>query len=444
MSTENEYSFNSIKTDMEEAKESTIFFSPLDDERYSEINLDTALREQVSANTANIAKHEEFISENIDVKETVSNLEIRIEEFDNFNYVVHDDFNGNIINRESIDDLEKIVNDLRQIVYELVRDYGTHLNTGDLKYQNQIATETIEELNKILTDSKENILPIRDVVGEVKDARLSYFGNRIENNLKERLIQDFKVISDKLDELEEFEQVKDVINDLQNQINDIIENGVRQDIIEDIYKEIDAIKKDIEWMKENGWGGGGTDPVPPEADLPDAGIIQECLNVFLITNTTLFRMRSVVEENEGLIDYILFQIAQGNLTAEKIFECYPYLEEKIRSRVISRMSVKYSLNKNMASSKTVTELTETYADDIIDETPAEKLNRLVQDTLNVFIKTNATTVRTREVIEEEKKLVDYLVVQIIEGRLSYEEVCEDYKHLEIDIYNKYIEMGGEL
>ena len=63
MSTENEYSFNSIRTDIQEAKESTIFFSPLD-EKFTEINLDTALREQVSANTANISKHEAFIDEN--------------------------------------------------------------------------------------------------------------------------------------------------------------------------------------------------------------------------------------------------------------------------------------------------------------------------------------------------------------------------------------------
>lgn len=102
MSTENEYSFNSIKTEIDETRESAIFFSPLD-EKFTEINLDTALREQVSENTANISKHEAFISENSDLKNIVEGLEIKIEEFDNFNYVIHEDFDGNIINRDSID-----------------------------------------------------------------------------------------------------------------------------------------------------------------------------------------------------------------------------------------------------------------------------------------------------------------------------------------------------
>ena len=55
MSTEKDYSFNSIKTEIDETRDSAIFFSPLD-EKFTEINLDTALREQVSANTASISR----------------------------------------------------------------------------------------------------------------------------------------------------------------------------------------------------------------------------------------------------------------------------------------------------------------------------------------------------------------------------------------------------
>ena len=437
MSTENEYSFNSIKTEIDETRESAIFFSPLD-EKFTEINLDTALREQVSENTANISKHEAFISENSDLKNLVEGLEIKIEEFDNFNYVIHEDFDGNIINRDSIDSLEKIVNDIRQIVYQLVRDYGTHLNTGDLKYQNQLATETLEELNQLITDNKENLLPIRDVINEVKDSRVSFFVGDVRPSLRERLIIDFKHISDKLKELSEFEEIRDIINTLQEQINDIIENGVRQDIIDDIYLEIEKIKEDIEWLKEN--GGGGTGP-KPEADLPDAGIIQQCLNVFLITNTTLFRMRGIVEENEDLIDYIVFQISQGYLTFDKIKECYPYLEKAIEDRLINKYITNYKLNKERLAAQTATELIETFSDEIAEETDTEKLNRLIQVALNVFIKTNSTAVRTKSVLDEEHNLVEYIVAQIIAGRMDRVEICKEYPHLEEEIFNRLIELG---
>ena len=439
MSTENEYSFNSIRTDIQEAKESTIFFSPLD-EKFTEINLDTALREQVSANTANISKHEAFIDENSNLKELVENLEVKIEEFDNFNYVIHEDFDGNLVNRESIDDLEKIVNDIRQIVYQLVRDYGTHLNTGDLKYQNQLATETLEQLNQLITDSKENLLPIRDVVNEVKDSRVSYFVGDVRPSLRERLIIDFKHISERLKELSEFEEVREIINTLQRQINDIIENGVRQDIIDDIYSEIEKIKEDIEWLKENGGGGGGTGP-KPEADLPDAGIIQQCLNVFLITNTTLFRMRGVVEENEDLIDYIVFQISQGYISFDKIKECYPYLEEAIQNRLVDKYITNYRLNRDRLEAQTAIELIDTFSDEIAEETDTEKLNRLIQVALNVFIKTNSTAVRTKSVLEEENNLVEYIVAQIIAGRMDRVEICKEYPHLEKAIFDRLMELG---
>ena len=367
-------------------------------------------------------------------------MEVKIEEFDNFNYVIHEDFDGNLVNRESIDDLEKIVNDIRQIVYQLVRDYGTHLNTGDLKYQNQLATETLEQLNQLITDSRENLLPIRDVVNEVKDSRVSYFVGDVRPSLRERLIIDFKHISERLKELSEFEEVREIINTLQRQINDIIENGVRQDIIDDIYSEIEKIKEDIEWLKENGGGGGGTGP-KPEADLPDAGIIQQCLNVFLITNTTLFRMRGVVEENEDLIDYIVFQISQGYISFDKIKECYPYLEEAIQNRLVDKYITNYRLNRDRLEAQTAIELIDTFSDEIAEETDTEKLNRLIQVALNVFIKTNSTAVRTKSVLEEENNLVEYIVAQIIAGRMDRVEICKEYPHLEKAIFDRLMELG---
>ena len=438
---ENEYSFSSIKEEVTEAKETTVFFSPLD-ETYTEINLDTALREQVSANTAKLAEHEIFISDNQDIKEVVEELGNRIQEFDGFNYVIHDDFDGNIDNYEEVPSLEKIVNDIRQIVYALRRDYGTLMNTGDLIYQNQEATKTIEELNRILEDNQNNILPIRNVVNEVKNARVTYFGEQEKENLKARLSYDFSVVATELEKVAQYEGLKDVIADLQSQINDIIENGVRQDIIDAIYVELNKIKADIEWLKENGGGGGGTKPDPtPESELPDGNIIQQCLNVFLITNTTLFRMKSVVEENQGLVEYIVYQITVGNLDADKVFECYPYLEETIKQMLMDKAVRTYNIQQEMKA-MTALEMINVCAEDIEEETDILKLNRIIQETLNVFIHTNATTVRTRSVLEEEQGFVDYIVQQLLNRRMEYKDVAKEYPHLADTIYEKFIQAGG--
>ena len=440
MTVNNDYSFDSIRTELKENTESAVFFSTAE-EKFTDINLDTSLREQVSANTANIAKHEIFISANEDISEQVDELSAKIETFNNLSYVVHDDFDGNISNMDDIDDLEKIVNDLKQVVYSLVRDYGSHLNTGDLKYQNQLATETLDELRSFVEENRENVLPIRDIIAEVKDSRETFYNNEIKTSLKERLNYDFSIITQRLQDLSEFEEVKELIQTMQNQINDIIENGVRQDIIDDIYTEIEAIKKDIEWLKENG-GGGPIGPTP-ETDLPDGNIIQQCLNVFLITNTTLFRMRSVVEENQGLIDYICFQISQGNLSQEKVFQCYPYLEDKIREKLIGTAIEVYNIRREAIDNMTTPQLVSEYSDAIIEETTVEMLNRVIQESLNVFIKTNSTAVRSRSVLDEEKNLVEYIVQQIVAGRMDYAEVANDYPHLAEDIYQKFMEIGGE-
>ena len=93
------------------------------------------------------------------------------------------------------------------------------------------------------------------------------------------------------------------------------------------------------------------------------------------------------------------------------------------------------------STEAAIELIDTFSDEIAEETDTEKLNRLIQVALNVFIKTNSTAVRTKSVLEEENNLVEYIVAQIIAGRMDRVEICKEYPHLEKAIFDRLMELG---
>lgn len=267
-----EFSYDAIREDLNKTRSQSIFHKSTNNVLDSEINFDETIRNLVSENTSRIEEHEVFIINNADNVKRVEKVEATVDEFKDQleRHLIYDNFDGNIDDVESVPSIEEQVYSLKQEVEILKRDYGTALNTADLVFQNQKAQETLKELESIISDMGENIIPIREMVSEVKESRTDLNGEK-HNTLNERL---------------------------------------QSDLI--------SIRKDVDLLLNK----------RIELDL-----LQNCVNTLLMTNTTIIR-NSVIEEQEfELVDYLVYQIKNNKMNYSDIVIKYPHLTEVIDSKL---------------------------------------------------------------------------------------------------------------